>query len=142
MSSSLDLGKYASDYSGIFPKKKIYETKLSQVDSPIRLYEAEKKGEKVFLKVVDKNALKEEDNYDFLISQIEKEKEISKKCNCEYTIRLNKVFETDNNIIFEKEYCDNDLKENLIKNGELGRSMVGKNNLQFFLHGSQPHKFC
>ena len=132
MSSRLDLGKYASDYSEIFPLKKIYETKLSQVDSPIRLYEAEKKGEKVFLKVVDKNALKEEDNYDFLINQIEKEKEISKKCNCDYTIRLNKVFETDNNIIFEKEYCDNDLKENLIKNGEIESSMVGKNNLQFF----------
>ena len=132
MSSPLDLGKYASDYSEIFPLKKIYETKITLDDTPIKIYEASKKGEKVFLKVIDKKALKEEDNYDFLINQIEKEKEISKKCNCNYTVKLSKEFETENNIVFEKEYCDNDLKDNLIQNGPLEKSMIGKNNLKFF----------
>ena len=130
--SVLDLGKYASDYTGIFPFKKNYEKIIIQDESPIKIYEALKGKERVFLKVIDKNALKEEDNYDFLVEQIEKEKEISKLCNSEHIVILNKDFETDNNIILEKEYCESDLKDVLFQNGPFENKMVGKNNLQTF----------
>ena len=130
--STLDLGQYASDYSGIFTIKKYYEENIFQEGSPIKIYEASKGEERVFLKVIDKNALKEEENYDFLIEQIEKEKEISKLCNSEYTVILNKDFETENNIILEKEYCETDLKDILFQHGPMENKMVGKNNLQIF----------
>ena len=130
--SEFNLGKYTSDYSGIFPLKKNYETKLIQDDSPIRIYEAQKNKERVFLKVIDKKILEEEDDYDFLIKQIEKEKEISKLLNSEHTIKLNREFETENKIVMEKEYCESDLKEILFQNGPFENKMMGKNNLQIF----------
>ena len=130
--SALDLGKYASDYSGIFPVKKNYEAKMIHEDSPIKMFEAQKNKERVFLKVIDKKALEQEDDYDFLIKQIEKEKEISKLVNSKHTIILNKEFETENNIIMEKEYCESDLKEVLFQNGPFENKMIGKNNLQIF----------
>ena len=127
-----DLGKYASDYSSIFLLKKNYESNIIQDDPPIKIYEAIKKEEKVFLKVIDKKSLKEQDNYDFLMEQINREKEISKLCNSEYTLTLNKEFETENNIILEKEYCESDLKEIIFQNGPFENKMVDKNDLQTF----------
>ena len=129
--SGLDLGKYTSDYSNIFPVKKVYEAKITQDYSPIKVFEAmnKKNKEKVFLKVIDKIALEEEDNYEFLLNQIEKEKEISKSCNSDYTLNFNKKFETENVIVIEKEYCDNDLKEKVFEKGPFEQKMFNIDNL-------------
>ena len=66
------------------------------------------------------------------MNQINKEKEISKLCNCNHTVKLNKEFETENYIIFEKEYCDYDLKEIIFNNGPFVNQMFDRNNLQIF----------
>ena len=129
--SGLDLGKYKSEYSHIFRVKKKYGEK--EIDDPsIKVYEAQKNNERVILKVIDKEGLKEEDDYDFHIEQIQKEKEISKLFNSEYIIKLKKEFETEKNIVFEQEYSESDLKEYLYQNGSLEIEMVGKNNLELF----------
>ena len=128
----LDLGKHASDYSDIFRFNKIYKSKEVDQYSPIKIFEAMRNKHRVFLKVFDKNILKEEDDYDFYIKRIEKEKEISKLCNSEYTIKFIRDFETKNNIIIEKEFCDNDLKDMVFQNGPLEHKILGKNNLQTF----------
>ena len=130
--SIIDLRELAKDYSNIFPCKKNYEYSLIREDFIVKIYEAEKKEEIMFLKVFDKNKLKNEENYDFLMNQINKEKEISKLCNCNHTVKLNKEFETENNIIFEKEYCDCDLKEIIFNNGPFVNQMFDRNNLQIF----------
>ena len=130
--SILDLGKCTKHYSDIFPCKKNYDHRLIQEDLIVKIYEAAKKEELIFLKVFDKNKLKNEENYDFLMNQINKEKEISKLCNCNHTVKLNKEFETENNIIFEKEYCDCDLKEYIFNNGPFEHQRFDKNNLQIF----------
>ena len=129
--SGLDLGKYKSEYSHIFRVKKKYGEKEIE-DPSIKVYEAQKNNERVILKVIDKEGLKEEDDYDFHIEQIQKEKEISKLFNSEYIIKLKKEFETEKNIVFEQEYSESDLKEYLYQNGSLEIEMVGKNNLELF----------
>ncbi len=130
--SIIDLRELTKDYSNIFPCKKNYEYSLIREDFIVKIYEAEKKEEIMFLKVFDKNKLKNEENYDFLMNQINKEKEISKLCNCNHTVKLNKEFETENYIIFEKEYCDCDLKEIIFNNGPFVNQMFDRNNLQIF----------
>ena len=130
--SELDLGEYKSDYSNIFPLKKNYDQKLYQDDSPIRIYDALKNNQGVFLKVININALKEEDDFNFQMKRIEKEIEISYKCNSDFTVKLIRHFKTNNNIIMEKEHCDSDLKDILFQNGAFKHKMVGKNNLQTF----------
>ena len=94
--SILDLGKCTKHYSDIFPCKKNYDHRLIQEDLIVKIYEAAKKEELIFLKVFDKNKLKNEENYDFLMNKINKEKEISKLCNCNHIVKLNKEFETEN----------------------------------------------
>ena len=76
--SGIDLGKFKSDYSNIFQVKKNIKVEEIDEDSPIKLYEAEKIGnnELVFLKVIDKETLQEEEDYEFHIEHIQKEKEI------------------------------------------------------------------
>ena len=131
--SDFDLGQYKSEYSNIFRIKKKYDKKAISEDSPIKIYEAIKKYQgRVFLKIINKELLKEEEDYDFHIERIKKEKEISKLCNSEYTVKLIKEFETEKNIVFEKEYCDLDLKEYLFQNGPLCAKMESKNNLEIF----------
>ena len=117
--SGIDLGQYKSDYSNIFPVKKNTKGEAENIeeDSPIKLYEAEKKGSKeiIFLKLIDKEALEEEEDYEFHLEHIQKEKEISLLCNSEYTVKLNRYFETEKSYVFEKEYCETDLREKLFK---------------------------
>ena len=131
--SDFDLGQYKSEYSNIFRLKKKYDKKAIPEDSPIKIYEAIKKSqERVFLKIINKELLKEEEDYDFHVWQIQKEKELSKLCNSEYTVNFYQRFETENNIIFELEYFDDDLKEYLFQNGPLCAKMESKNNLEIF----------
>ena len=69
-----DLGKYYSEIIAVKKEYKGEDSNNKEEDnySPIKLYEAQKNGfEKVFLKVIDKNVLKEEEDYDFHINHIE-----------------------------------------------------------------------
>ena len=129
---SIDLGKYKSDYSHIFKVKKKYGEKVKEDDSPVKLYEALKGEERILLKIIDKEKLKKEEDYDFHIEHIQKEVELTNICDSENIMKLNKFFETEKNFVFELEYCDYDLKEFLYQNGALENKMIGKNNLQTF----------
>ena len=129
---SVDLGKYTSDYSHIFKVKKKYCEKVIEDDSPIKLYEAFKGEERVLLKIINKEKLQKEEDYDFYFEHIQKEVDLITLCNSENVMKLNKFFETEKNFVFEMEYCDYDLKEFLYQNGALENKMIGKNNLQIF----------
>ena len=131
--SQIDLGQYKQEYSNYFLVKKNYPGELIVEDSPIKLYQAIKKNKDlVFLKAINKEALKEEDDYEFHVENIKKEKEISYLCNSEYTVKLNRDFETDKNFVFEKEYCQTDLREKLFNEGKYETQYVSKNNIQAF----------
>ena len=131
--SQIDLGQYKPEYSNYFLVRKNYPGELIVEDSPIKLYQAIKKNKDlVFLKAINKEALKEEDDYEFHVENIQKEKEISYLCNSEYTVKLNRDFETDKNFVFEKEYCQTDLREKLFNEGKYETQYVSKNNIQAF----------
>ena len=133
---SLDLGQYAEDYDSIFKFKKIYSEnseKEIEPDSYIKIYTAENKENKaVILKAIDKELLKEEEDYDFHIEHIQKEIELNNLCNSDYILKLNRNFETNKNFVFEFEYYDCDLKQYLFENGKLEEKLVGRDNLQIF----------
>ena len=99
---SLDLGQYKNDYNHIFPKQKKSNEKEKDIEnaySPIKIYQAEKGDERVLLKVIDKELLKEEEDYDFHIECIQKEIQLNNLCNSDYILKLNRSFETDKNIV-------------------------------------------
>ena len=54
-----------------------------------------KQHKRVFLKIMDKELLKKEEDYDFSYWTNSKKNEISKLCNSEYTVKLIKEFETE-----------------------------------------------
>ena len=131
----MDLGQYKNDYNHIFPKQKKSNEKEKDIEnaySPIKIYSAEKGEERVLLKVIYKEILKEEEDYDFHIECIQKEIELNNLCNSDYILKLNRSFETDKNIVFELEYYDDDLKQYLFNNGKLETKLVGRDNLQSF----------
>ena len=127
----LDLGKYRADYHDFYKIGRNYMLNQIEDDSPFKVYEIQKNnyGE-VFLKVFDKDALKDEDDTGFTMERIQKEKEISYLCNSEYTLNLIRDFETEKNIVFEKEYCKSDLKEDLFNKGSIEKE--SKYNIQTF----------
>ena len=96
------LGAYINNYN-ILAKKD--ETNLSKI------YKAFNKvsNREVILKVIDKEMLKKGD-YDFLLEQVNKEGEITKLCNSEYTINLYGKLETQRYIIYELEYVEFNLR--------------------------------
>ena len=131
----MDLGQYKNDYNHIFPKQKKSNEKEKDIEnaySPIKIYQAEKGEERVLLKVINKEILKEEEDYDFHIECIQKEIELNNLCNSDCVLKLNRSFETDKNIVFELEYYDDDLKQYLFNNGKLETKLVGRDNLQSF----------
>ena len=131
----MDLGQYKNDYNHIFIKQKKSNEKEKDIEnaySPIKIYSAEKGEERVLLKVINKEILKEEEDYDFHIECIQKEIELNNLCNSDYILKLNRSFETDKNIVFELEYYDDDLKQYLFNNGKLETKLVGRDNLQSF----------
>ena len=126
----LDLGQYAEDYDSIFSEN---SEKEIEPDSYIKIYTAENKENKaVILKAIDKELLKEEEDYDFHIEHIQKEIELNNLCNSDCVLKLNRNFETNKNFVFEFEYYDCDLKQYLFENGKLEEKLVGRNNLQIF----------
>ena len=70
---------------------------------------------KVILKLIDKKKL-EYGDYDYLLSQIEREEKLSQMCKSEYTVELYQKLENENAIIFEYENYQKDLMEYLTSN--------------------------
>ena len=105
------LSKYNNDYDDIFFKEK------NEYSSIYNAYE--KSSEKnVLLKIYDK-ILIEEGPKDFLLKQIEREKELTKECKSNFIVELYKVLETDISYIFVYELCNKNLKEYMNENGSL-----------------------
>ena len=127
-----------SQYSPYWKKKQKTDSdnkdgKPIEDNSPVQIFEGAKNEEiRVLLKVFDKELLKEEEDYEFHLEQIQKEKEISYVCNSNYTLKINRDFETEKYIVFEKEYADMELKEYLFENGPFEQKYVGKDNLKIF----------
>ena len=105
------LGPYANDYNDIILKE---ETNTGLIYLGINI----KNNRKCALKVINKNQLKLGD-YDYLLNQINLSEEINKLCQSENIVDLYQRLETEDYIIFELEYCDTDLKEYFLENGEL-----------------------
>ena len=100
------LGEYANDFEEIVEKA---HTQLG------RVYEAfnKKENRTCYLKVFEKEKL-EKGDYDFLLQKIKKEEEITKLCKCENVVGFYQKYKTDKNIIFELEYCENNIYEAII----------------------------
>ena len=62
------------------------------------------------LKVISKEQLKLGD-YDLLLEQVNREEKLTKLCNSKNTVNFYQRLETNENIIFELEYCDEVLKD-------------------------------
>ena len=118
MSDSDFLEKYSKDYKDI---TFVEETKFSKI---YKAYNIVNKRD-CCLKVINKEELKNDD-YDFLLEQINREEEITKLCISENIVNFYKKLETEENIIFELELCNIDLANYIKNNGNL------KNNLQLF----------
>ena len=129
---SLDLGKYKGEYTYCSKFNKKYGEKEVEDDSAIKIYTALKGEKKVILKVISKEDLKEEDDYDFHIEHFQKEIQLNSLFNSDYIIKMSRNFETEKNIILEFEWYDCDLKQYLFENGKLETKLVGVDNLQTF----------
>ena len=70
------------------------------------------------LKIISKKQLQLGD-YDFLLEQLNREEKITNLCNSENTVHFYRKLETKDNIIFELEYCEDNLNNYLLENGEL-----------------------
>ena len=77
------------------------------------------------LKIINKKQLQLGD-YDFLLEQLDREEKITNLCNSENTVNFYRRLETKDNIIFELEYCEDNLNNYFLENGEL------KGNLKLF----------
>ena len=105
------LGKYKNDYEDLYF---VDETNTSTIYRGYnKLYDRD-----CYLKVISKKQLKLDD-YDLRLEQLKREEEITKLCNSENIINFYRRIETEDNIIFELEYCEDDLKTYLDENGEL-----------------------
>ena len=113
------LDKYSDDYENI-----TYANKENNIS---RNYTAfNKKSKKnVTLKVIDKKKI-ELGDYDYLLSQIKREEDITKICKSKNTIELYQKLENKNVIIFEFESYGSDLKEYISNYGSFN------NNIQSF----------
>ena len=114
------LGQYTDDYEDIVNEDK-FEIGLSKI------YMAKNKNNNKYfcLKVISKEKLKNQ-NYIFIQDRLKKEQEIQTLCNSDNTLNFYRRLETDDNIIFELEYFDDNLYNYLQDNGEL------KNEKKFF----------
>ena len=104
------LAQFENDYKDLNLKD---ESKLSKIYSAYNI----QFDRYCILKVINKKVLLQLD-YDFMMEQLYREEEITKLCNSEYTVNFYRKLETEDNIIFELEYCDTNLLEYLNENGE------------------------
>jgi len=95
-----------------------YITYANKENNISRNYTAfnKKSNKNVILKVIDKEKLKLGD-YDYLLSQIKREEEITKICKSNNIIELKQKLENNNVIIFEFENYEFDLMEYISKKG-------------------------
>ena len=109
------LGKFKDDYDDV-----IYEDNYD--NNIYKIYSAfnKKNNTECYLKVISKEKLKTQD-YNYLLERLNKEQEIQILCNSNNTVNFYRRIETDDNIIFELEYCDDNLNNYLQENGELYR---------------------
>ena len=95
------LGDYKNDYEEVIS---VAETPLSRVYSAYN----KKLKRPCYLKVTNKNDLKKGE-YDFLIQKIQREEQLTKICKCPNVVELYKKLETNDYIIFELEYCEDNI---------------------------------
>ena len=109
------LGKYKDDYEEL-------EKEIKEETSTSTIYRAynKKDKKKCCLKIISKEKLKIQD-YDFLMERIKNEEDIQKICNSTNTVNFHKKLETDENIIFELEYCEINLYDYYLLENELKR---------------------
>ena len=105
------LGNYINDYKNVF---KLEETGLCK----IVMGENKNLKRLCILKIINKSHLKQLD-YDLMKKQLEREEEYTKLCNSKNTVNFYRKLETEENIIFELEYCKTNLKEYFYENGNL-----------------------
>ena len=107
------LGKYYNEYKGIIFQSK---TNISEI------YEAENKKEnrQCCLKIIKKKELQKAD-FDFHMERLKREEEIMKLCSSDNIVKFYRKLENENSIIYELEYCEQDLQQYLTENGELKR---------------------
>ena len=106
------LGNYIDDYEDIHC--------LDNETNKAKFYEAYNKkfNRNCVLKVMDRKKL-EDDDFDFLMEQINNEEKFTKLCNSENTVNFYRRLENNEYIIFELESCTEDLKTFMEGNGEL-----------------------
>ena len=114
---SKELGKYKDEYQDIISLEKI-DPNMSKIYTAYNI----KSKRECYLKVINKEKLKTQD-YIFLLERINKEQEIQTLCNSANTVKFYRRLETEENIIFELEYCDDNLSNYLLENGELLREI-------------------
>ena len=121
------LGKYKDDYEDVINEER-YDSSIGKI------YYAHNKNtnSECFLKVINKEKIKNQD-YIFLQERLKKEQEIQTLCISENTINFYRRLETDDNIIFELEYWDDNLYNYLEENGELFREKNFLKKLLFLL---------
>ena len=68
------------------------------------------------LKVIEKKELQKID-YDFHLERLKREEEIMKLCNSDNIIKLYQTLETKNYIVYELEYCEQDLQKYIKDSG-------------------------
>ena len=112
------LEKYKNEYKECSLKE---ETNLGFIYNAYN----KKAGRDCCLKIISKKQLQLGD-YDFLLEQLNREEKITNLCNSENTVHFYRRLETKDNIIFELEYCEDNLNNYLLENGEL------KGNLELF----------
>ncbi len=110
-------GQYLSDYEDLIHDieadtntRKIYKGLNSKNKRPC------------ILKIISKKQLLLGD-YDFLNQQINREEEINKICKSENIIEFYRRLDTKDNIIFELEYCESDLKSYFLSKESLAKDL-------------------
>ena len=121
------LGKYKNDYEEVLNEER-YDSNIGKI------YIARNKNTNLdcCLKVINKEKIKNQD-YIFLQERLKKEQEIQTLCISENSVNVYRRLETDDNIIFELEYWDDNLYNYLEENGELFREKNFLKKLLFLL---------
>ena len=107
------LGDYWKEYSDICFQSK---TNISEIYEAIN----KKDDRQCCLKIIKKKELQKAD-YDFHLERLKREEEIMELCNSDNIVKCYRKLENDNSIIYELEYCEQDLQQYLSENGELKR---------------------
>ena len=109
------LGEYKDEYEDVSHEDE-YETSMSKIYTAYN----KKYNRECCLKVISKEKLKIQ-NYNYLLERLKKEQELQTICNSTNTVNFYRRIETEDFIIFELEYCNDNLNNYLQQNGELCR---------------------